>query len=127
MSDWEKQEIERLTAKYGTVPPPWTVLPDAHPYSETWQSGYGAALLQLWQNWWHDQVWWQAEQFNYLHRFEPPAAWLEWVIFALWPSAEEGYAELDEQARHEYLKPYFHRIKAINLGTYEKWSSAVKR
>lgn len=127
MTDWEEQELARLMARYGTVPPPWAVIPDVHPYQDSWRSGYGAALIQLWQDWWHRQHWWQAEQFQYLLRFPPPAAWLEWVIFALWPDAQEGYADMTESARHEHLGPYFQRLKALNFGTYEEWCRAVGR
>ncbi len=127
-TDWEQHAINRLTAKYGTVPPPWALLPD-HPYSPVWRTERGIALLNLWKKWWHEQHWWQAQQFQYLQRFEPSAAWLEWVIFALWPAAEEGYAQLDpadQGAQHEYLRSYFHRLRALNFGSYEQWLQAIE-
>lgn len=127
MTEWETQEIVRLKTEYGTVPPPWTLLPGAHPYSPVWRTGQAAAWLELWKKWWHEQFWWQAEQFAYLQRFPAPAEWLEWVIFALWPDAEASYKALDKAAQHGYLKPYFQRLKALNFGSYEEWSRAVER
>jgi hypothetical protein len=42
-----REEVKRLTTRYGTVPPPRVVF-DKHPYSICWRMGSGESHLHLW-------------------------------------------------------------------------------
>lgn len=130
MTDWQAEETTHLLAKYGTVPPPWVVLPTAHPSSIGWRMGYGESFMELWWNWWNAQEWNEDKQIAYFRQFKPPYAWLQWVIFVLWPEAQDEYSEGLEQSEEEadrILLPYFERLEKLDFGSVEDWRKDFER
>lgn len=105
-----QQEIARLETRYGTVPPPWVVFPDIHPYSVGWRMGVGEGFLLLWGAWWERQAQSEPDRVAYFRRFPPPPRWLEWMLDALWSLnlGEEDEPDLD---------PYFAHADALGFGT----------
>ncbi|WP_148234934.1 hypothetical protein [Deinococcus maricopensis] len=112
MEPWMVAEIERLTERYGTVPPPWVVVPDEHPYSAYWRMGGGESLVMVWGAWWDAQGLDEAARVAYFRRFPPQPRWLEWMLEVLWdlPEAEEEAGEVDRA-------PYFRRAEALGFGS----------
>jgi hypothetical protein len=105
-----REEVKRLTAEYGTVPPPWVVF-DEHPYSICWRMGGGESHQQLWWEWWQRQRLTEEQKVAYFRRWPPPHCWLAVLIEALW-----GVDTFDEQAN---LAPYFERTSALGFGSQE--------
>jgi hypothetical protein len=47
MEQWMQKDIELLTAKHGSVPPPW-VMYEEHPHSMCWRMGAGESHMMVW-------------------------------------------------------------------------------
>ncbi|BAU12106.1 hypothetical protein LEP3755_26350 [Leptolyngbya sp. NIES-3755] len=107
MEDWIQEGIEKLKAEYDSVPPPWIVFPDEHPYSLCWRMGDGEMHLEIWSVWWEQQNYTEAERIDYFRGWMPPPRWLEWTIDAIW---EDDESDFDENAA-------FARIEALGFGT----------
>jgi hypothetical protein len=54
MKQWMQDEIAALTARHGTVPPPWAVYRE-HPSNMCWRMGGGESHMMLWSEWWPQQ------------------------------------------------------------------------
>lgn len=107
MEDWQLEEITKLEAKYGTVPPPWVIFPNEHPYSMCWSMGTGEAHIIVWSDWWEEQNYSEAEKIEYFRQWKPPVCWLEWMSDAVWEPAENDEEEIAN----------FAKIEALGLGS----------
>lgn len=109
-------EVERLTVTYGTVPPPWTVAPDEHPYSAYWRMGRGESHIMVWGAWWAAQAWDEAARIAYFRQFPPQPRWLDWMLDAVWDlplsDGEDDEALVDRT-------PYFARAEALGFGSQQ--------
>ena len=112
MEPWMPAEIDRLTAAYGTVPPPWVVFPE-HPYSICWRMGGGESHLMVWWAWWPLQGFDEAQKVTYFRRWPPPPCWLPFLIEAVW--GIEAAEDADD------LGPYFERTRALGFGGREDY------
>ncbi|WP_424951236.1 hypothetical protein [Deinococcus sp.] len=133
MKPWAAEEIARLTAIYGTVPPPWIIAPAEHPYSLYWRMGGGEAHVMVWSAWWAQQGGahtrpTEVQALDYFRDWPPPPVWLPWLIDVLW-KPEDWEADEEVAAGTE---DYFTRTEALGFGgraDYErdseepKWSS----
>jgi hypothetical protein len=107
-----REEIKRLTAKYGTVPPPWTVY-DEHPYCICWRMGGGESHKILWYEWWELQGFNENEKLAYFRKWPPPHCWLAFLIEAVW-----GIDTFDEE---NDLAPYFERTAALGFASQQDY------
>lgn len=67
VSGWKEQQIAKLTAEYGAVPPPWVMFPNTHPYDICWRMGGGEAHIEVFGAWWQRQKdqWNEAQRIDY--------------------------------------------------------------
>ncbi|ANE42859.1 hypothetical protein [Deinococcus puniceus] len=114
---WPHSEIERLTAQYGTVPPPWIPYPEFHPLSAFWRMGGGEGHIMLWGQWWDSRHWDEAQRLAYFRTFPPPPRWLLWVGDAIWGSDSDD--ELEEDAVLERLEGLGFGSRAEFLADWE--------
>ncbi|THF69009.1 hypothetical protein E7T06_13690 [Deinococcus sp. Arct2-2] len=103
---WPQTEIERLTADYGTVPPPWILYPEFHPLSAFWRMGGGEGYMMFWSQWWQKQTWDEAQQFAYFQSFSPPPHWVPWTGDVIW-----GY---DDETEEDAV---LERLEGLGLGS----------
>jgi hypothetical protein len=109
---FRREEIKRLTAEHGTVPPPWVVF-DEHPYSICWRMGSGETHRWLWWEWWEKQQLSEEERVAYFRRWPPPHCWLPFLIEAVW--------DIDQSEGDERLRPYFERTAALGFGSWRDY------
>ncbi|WP_309742391.1 hypothetical protein [Chamaesiphon sp. OTE_20_metabat_361] len=115
MKDWIDREIASLIDRYGQVPPLWVIFPDEHPYSMCWRMGYGDSYPEIWNQWWHDRHFSEAERIAYFQQWTLPAMWLKWTILAIWNLRDsEDDADVD-------LTPYFDRLAALGFPIKEDY------
>jgi hypothetical protein len=107
-----REEVKRLTAVHGTVPPPWVVY-NEHPYSIGWRMGGGESHIQLWWEWWPKQSFTAEERIGYFYQWPPPHCWLPFLIEAVW-----GVDTFDEKTN---LAPYFERTAALGFGNQQDY------
>ncbi|MFC4424814.1 hypothetical protein [Deinococcus navajonensis] len=111
-------EIRRLTARYGTVPPPWIIAPDEHPYSAYWRMGGGQSHIMVWGAWWDTQELDEAARITYFRQFPPQPRWLDWMLDAVWdlplPDGEEDDEMFDRT-------PYFAQAEALGFGSQQDY------
>lgn len=81
-----QKELDRLVAKHGVVPPPWTVNGGAHPFMICWRMGYGEVYFEVFWAWWgqHKNALDTDQRIDYFRFWPPPAAWLSFMINAIW-------------------------------------------
>lgn len=115
MTSSTEQEIASLVSQYGSVPPPWVVLPEEHPYSMEWRLGAGRSHLMLWYRWWQEQNFDQPARIEYFRAWSPPALWLEWMITAIW--------DIDDPEEVDYSR-YFEQIEALGFGSQADFEQA---
>ncbi len=99
------EQIDRLVAEYGTVPPPW-VMYNEHPYSICWRMGGGESHIMVWWEWWPQQKFTDDQKIEYFRRWPPPPCWLDFLIAAIW----------DVDTSEEELTPYFKRTSELGFG-----------
>lgn len=113
MDPWIHDWIETQEAEHGTMPPPWVYRME-HPYSMGWRMGDGESHMIAWWEWWE---WWEAVAFtearrvDYFRPWPPPAAWLAWVIEAVW--------EVDAYEESPEAEACFERTEALGWGGAE--------
>lgn len=112
MEPWMQQELDRLLAEHGTVPPPWVVF-DEHPYGICWRMGSGETHMMVWSAWWEQQRFTEQQKVDYFRRWPTPHCWLAFVIEALW--GVDTYTEQDR------LGPYFERLVALGFGSQQDY------
>ena len=112
-----REEVKRLTAEYGTVPPPWVMF-DAHPYSIGWRMGAGQGHGMLWWEWWDQQAFTEDQKIAYFRKWPPPHCWSAFLIEAVW-----GVDTFEER---DSLAPYFERTSALGFGTQQDYESDLK-
>lgn len=112
MDPWMQDEVDRLVALHGTVPPPWVVYHE-HPYSLFWRMGGGESHLMVWSAWWSREALTEEQRVLYFRHWPPPHCWLEFLIGALW-----NIDTFDEQ---EDLAPYFERTANLGFGTQKDY------
>src|SRR5512133_570637 len=85
-AEWIEKRIIELAEEYGSVPPPWFIFPDTHPYDIGWRMGGGESHLMVFNNWWEQEKknWDEAQRVEYFRRWPPPPRWLKWMIDAIW-------------------------------------------
>lgn len=117
LDPWIVLEIERLTASHGTVPPPWIVAPDEHPYSAYWRMGSGESHIMVWGAWWATQGMDAAARISYFRQFPPQPRWLEWMVDAIWdvPYSEDDDGETFDRA------PFFAEAEALGFGSRQDY------
>jgi hypothetical protein len=103
-----REEVKRLTAQFGTVPPPW-VKYNEHPYSICWRMGGGESHMMLWREWWEAQKLAEEARIAYFRRWPPPHCWLAFLIEAVW--------DVDIFEEEVELAPYFERTAALGFGS----------
>ncbi len=114
-SAWIENRISELVAEYGSVPPPWFMFPDIHPYSIGWRMGEGESHLIVFDAWWSRQAEKldESRRIEYFRRWTPPPRWLVWMINAIW---DLHPWKLDDPESFDY-SPYFARIEQLGFGT----------
>ena len=117
MVDWAEEEIARLVAIHGAVPPPWYSFPGEHPYSICWRMGGGEAYIMLWSQWWKGQCFDEDQRIAYFRKWPPPACFLEWMLFQVWDIRPW---EVGDDFDYD---PYFARLESLSFRSkqyYEK-------
>jgi len=112
MKPWAAEEVVRLTAIYGTVPPPWAIYPEFHPYSAFWRMGGGEGHVEVWSAWWRQEERTYAQALAYFRSWPPSPVWLPWMIDVLW-KPEDWDADEEVTAGTD---DYFARTEALGFG-----------
>ncbi len=107
-----QEEVDRLIAEHGTVPPPWVVYHE-HPYSMCWRMGDGESHKELWRGWGGKQGFSEDQKVAYFRRWPPPHCWLAFLIEAVW-----GVGTFEER---DILAPYFERTEALGFGSQQEY------
>jgi hypothetical protein len=81
---WYKRRLAEYTDEYGAVPPPWIHAENSHPYSVRWRMGHGETLLMVFDEWWEQQQWSEAERVAYFRKWPAPPRWIPWMADAIW-------------------------------------------
>ncbi|KFY50046.1 hypothetical protein V496_09636 [Pseudogymnoascus sp. VKM F-4515 (FW-2607)] len=115
-STWIETKITELVAEHGTVPPPYFIYPNVHPYEMFWRMGDGESYMMVFWEWWGRQKvdMNETQRIEYFRQFPPPPLWLTWMIDVVWVP-EGGDMELDPE-EGDYSS-YFLRTKALGFGT----------
>ncbi len=119
--EWIKKRIIELVDEYGSVPPPWFMFPDTHPYDIGWRMGAGESHVMVFNKWWEEEKrnWDEKQRIKYFRRWPPPPRWLTWMIDIIWDLEP---LETEDPDAFDY-SPYFARTEALGFGTqaeYEK-------
>jgi hypothetical protein len=112
-AEWYLRHVAEHTAKFGAVPPPWVVVPTSHPYSIRWRMGSGETLLMVFQEWWEQQNWPEAERVEYFRRWPPPPRWIPWMTRHLWDLAWEVPGAFSHDR-------YYERVKKLGFAGVEE-------
>lgn len=83
-SDWYKSGVAELMEEYGTVPPPWVLAPNGHPYSMMWRMGYGQTHILIFGEWMRQECPGEASKIAYFKKFPPPPRWLSSMVSYIW-------------------------------------------
>lgn len=114
------EEIERLVRQYGTVPPPWGVLPDTHPYDMCWRMGAGEFHTQVFHFWWKNLNFDEHHRIEYFWNWPPPPRWLAWMIDIIWDLCP------DECSEEFDYSVYFEQIERLGFGTHAQYQEDLE-
>ncbi|VWC66450.1 hypothetical protein BLA39750_00205 [Burkholderia lata] len=109
-ADWYRQSVADYTAQYGTVPPPWVIAADSHPYSMRWRMGGGETFMMVFQEWWEQQAWQERERVAYFLKWPPPPRWIPWMADVIW-----DLEPWDEDGEFDYTR-YYAQLEQLGLG-----------
>ncbi|KNG85304.1 hypothetical protein ANOM_006450 [Aspergillus nomiae NRRL 13137] len=121
-----EEEINKLVAEHGAVPPPYVTFPDIHPFEIFWRMGSGESYLMIYSAWSAKEGMSEAQWIEYFRKFPPPLIWLTWVIDCIWNVAEKVEENIGENSDDDEftLDPlefdywcYFRRTAALGFGT----------
>jgi len=110
----ELEQVNKLIAEHGSVPPPFWAIKDVLPSSICWRMGGGEDFACFFSKWWHLQELTEAQKIAYFRQWVPPHAWLEWMIEHLW-----GELPISGPARSAALHKRFERSAALGFGSQE--------
>ncbi|KAF7627383.1 hypothetical protein AFLA_002765 [Aspergillus flavus NRRL3357] len=134
-----EEEINKLVAEHGAVPPPYVTFPDIHPFEISWRIGSGESYLMMYSAWSAKEGMGEAQWIEYFRKFPPPPIWLTWAIDCIWSVAEKVEENIGENSDDDHdefnLDPlefdylcYFRRTAALGFGTesdckraWEEW------
>lgn len=121
-SQWVDEEIKKLVAKYGTVPPPYRIVKDTSPYCIYWRMA-GESDLEVFFTWWKRQkntaLNDEAKRIEYFRKWPPPPAWLTWMIDLIW-DVDPG----DDPESYDY-STYFKHTEELGFGTKEEYEREI--
>ncbi|KAJ2967094.1 hypothetical protein NQ176_g9834 [Zarea fungicola] len=115
---WIEDEITKLVAQHGAVPPPYVAFPGTHPYELCWRMGAGESYMMVFSAWWKRKndnegvKMSETERMEYCQKWPPEPVWITWVIELIWDVGEE---QLDPGVC-DYGQ-YFERTEAVGLGS----------
>lgn len=114
--EWIENRIAELVAEHGSVPPPWFMFPNTHPYDICWRMGAGESHVIVFGTWWDRQrhLLAEPERIALFRRWSPPPRWLVWTMEAIWD------LDLDIEGSDEDAidaSPYFARMEALGFAT----------
>ena len=117
-SSFIEDSITQFLEKYGSVPPPWFIFPDTHPFDITWRMGNGETHIMIWETWWERQGYSEEERISYFQKWTPPPRWLEWMIGAIWDIIPLENDEIQ-------FFPFFQRVQNLGFGTKEEFDEDI--
>ncbi|KFY88676.1 hypothetical protein V500_06198 [Pseudogymnoascus sp. VKM F-4518 (FW-2643)] len=122
-ASWIETKITELVAQHGTVPPPYFIHPDVHPFEIFWRMGSGESYMMVFGAWWERQKASMSEtqRIEYFRQFPPPPLWLTWMIDLVWVPEDE---EMDLDPEEGDYFSYFLRTKALGFGTEDECKRA---
>lgn len=120
-SEWIETQIAQLVESYSSVPPPWFMFSDMHPYDIGWRMGAGESHLMVFHVWWEQEKKKldEAQRIEYFRLWPPPPRWLTWMIDVIW---DLDPFEMEDPEEFDYT-PYFARTEMLGFGNqaeYEK-------
>ncbi len=120
---WIEEQIAALLAKYGSVPPPWFMFPDTHPYDVGWRMGAGESHLIVFGAWWQEakQKFDETQRIDYFRRWPPPPRWLTWMMDVIWDLEPMDMA--DPEA-FDY-SPYFAHTEKLGFGSQAEYDQDI--
>ena len=118
-STYYEDEIAKLVAQHGAVPPPWFMFQGAHPCSICWRMGAGESYIIIFFTWWKEQKESldESQRIDYFRKWPPPLPWLTWMIEVIWDLDPEDFDDDDD------YWPYFRRTKALGFGGENDYKS----
>ncbi|WP_040480269.1 hypothetical protein, partial [Longispora albida] len=93
-------EVGRQLAAHGQVQPPWRAYPDYERYSIGWRMGNGEWHMMTWGHWWQAAFPGEPERLAFFRAEPPPAEWLDWAAYQIWPDLGFGEAGITRLADH---------------------------
>ena len=117
--EWIEKQILELVQEHGSVPPPWYMFPDSHPYEIGWRMGAGESYLMVFSAWWkHAKNGLDEERrIEYFKRWPPPPRWLTWMIDVIW---DLNPLEMEDPEAFDYSS-YFARTEVLGFGTQAEY------
>ncbi len=120
-AEWIEKRIVELVEEYGSVPPPWFMFPDTHPYDIGWRMGAGESHVMVFSAWWEREKkdLDEARRIEYFRRWPPPPRWLTWMIDVIW---DLNPLDMEDPEAFDYSS-YFTPTEELGFGSqaeYEK-------
>lgn len=89
---WYQQFVGQHELAYGCVPPPWEAIPNSHPFSPRWQTGYGKSLLTVFPQWLKRYFPSEESRIAFFWQHPPPPRWQPYLIEAIFAEVDPGDA-----------------------------------
>ena len=118
--DWYIKKSSDLTKQYGDVPPPWIIVPNAHPYSIGWRMGSGETHIMVLSEWLDQKQFSLEERITYLHKYPAPPRWYDWIIHFLWKTDTIEFEKNDYQ-------PYLEKLTQLGFKNTNDFFSDMER
>ena len=78
--EWYRQFVRQHELAYGCVPPPWEAIPDSHPLSVRWRTGYGKSLCAVFPRWLKQYFPTEESRITFFWQHPPPPRWYPYLI-----------------------------------------------
>jgi hypothetical protein len=120
---WIEKRIIELVTEYGSIPPPWFLFPDTHPYDIGWRMGAGESHVMVFNKWWEQtkKDYDEARRIEYFRKWPPPPRWLPWMIDVIW---DIDLSEMDDPEAFDY-SPYFAQTENLGFGTQAEYEEDI--
>ena len=117
------KRIQELVLEYGSIPPPWFMFPDTHPYEIGWRMGDGEFYVMVFSEWWEREKrgYDEAQRIEYFRKWPPPPRWLPWMIDVIW---DIDPLEMEDPETYDY-SPYFARTEQLGFGTQAEYEADI--
>ena len=121
--EWLTKRVADFVEEHGAVPPPWSLVPNSHPYEIGWRMGEGETLSMVFNAWWGQNKGQldESERIAYLRKWPPPPRWLTMAMDLVWDL--EPWQEGDPEEFDYSI--YFERMESLGFGTQAEFEQDI--